>query len=184
MLRKMMQVISIDNVPYFSQLDNSSGTGYRECFSSSCAMLAAFYGKVSSDDEYNFERQKYGDTTSFVAQTDCLSHSYKLSPRFNTNGTIRDIHRLIDDGTPVAVGWLHKGEVMKPYGGHWTVIVGYVNSERNATIHHDPYGEADMVNGRYLNSWNGKNIHYTNRNWLKRWSPEGLGHGYYLYCNP
>ena len=26
-------------VPYFSQRDNASGTGYRECFSSSCAML-------------------------------------------------------------------------------------------------------------------------------------------------
>jgi hypothetical protein len=27
-------------VPYEYQLDNKSGTGYRECFSSSCAMVA------------------------------------------------------------------------------------------------------------------------------------------------
>ena len=43
-------------VPYQSQLDNESGTGYRECFSSSCAMVAMYYGKVPDDDEYNLVR--------------------------------------------------------------------------------------------------------------------------------
>jgi len=38
-------------VPYFSQRDNTSGQGNRECFSSSCAMVAAYYGKVKGDDE-------------------------------------------------------------------------------------------------------------------------------------
>ncbi len=33
-------------MPYFSQFDNESGTGYRECFSSAAAMVAAFYKKV------------------------------------------------------------------------------------------------------------------------------------------
>ena len=59
-------------VPYFKQLDNYSGTGWRECFSSSCAMLAAFYGKVKSDDEYNVRRALYGDTTSVTAQLSAL----------------------------------------------------------------------------------------------------------------
>ena len=35
----------IQGVPYFWQLDNASGEGYRECFSSSCAMVAAHFRK-------------------------------------------------------------------------------------------------------------------------------------------
>ena len=55
-------------MPYFKQLDNKTGTGYRECFSSAAAMVAAFYKKVRTDDEYNEIRAKYGDTTSVEAQ--------------------------------------------------------------------------------------------------------------------
>ena len=55
-------------MPYFKQLDNKTGTGYRECFSSAAAMVAAFYKKVRTDDEYNKIRAKYGDTTSVEAQ--------------------------------------------------------------------------------------------------------------------
>ena len=33
---------------------------YRECFSSSCAMLAGYKGKVKSDDQYNLIRQGQG----------------------------------------------------------------------------------------------------------------------------
>ncbi len=41
------------DVTYQSQNDNASGTGYRECFSSSCAMVAMYYGRIDSDDAYN-----------------------------------------------------------------------------------------------------------------------------------
>jgi hypothetical protein len=51
-------------VAWENQNDNASGTGYRECFSSSCAMLARYWGKVSGDDAYNLIRARYGDTTS------------------------------------------------------------------------------------------------------------------------
>ena len=51
-------------MPYFTQLDNKTGTGYRECFSSAAAMVAAYWGKVVTDDEYNVVRSKFGDTTS------------------------------------------------------------------------------------------------------------------------
>ena len=47
------------DVTYQSQNDNASGTGYRECFSSSCAMVSMFYGKIANDDAYNLVRQKY-----------------------------------------------------------------------------------------------------------------------------
>ena len=59
-------------MPYFRQLDNETGTGYRECFSSAAAMVAAFYKRVRTDDEYNQIRAKYGDTTSVEAQIAAL----------------------------------------------------------------------------------------------------------------
>ena len=65
--REKPEVLS-DNpllVEWQSQLDNASGTGYRECFSSSMAMIAMYWGKVSNDDEYNSIRSKYGDTTDY-----------------------------------------------------------------------------------------------------------------------
>ena len=66
---------STDNplkVPYQSQNDNASGTGYRECFSSSCAMVAMYYGKIENDDAYNIHRAKYGDSTDAQAQVRAL----------------------------------------------------------------------------------------------------------------
>ncbi|MFM7266472.1 MAG: hypothetical protein ACKOZW_12960 [Cyanobium sp.] len=36
-------------VAWENQNDNASGSGYRECFSSSCAMLARHWGKVAGD---------------------------------------------------------------------------------------------------------------------------------------
>jgi hypothetical protein len=62
-------------VPYFSQRDNASGQGSRECFSSSCAMVAAYYGKVKSDDEYNVIRARFGDTTN----AECTSESVAIT---------------------------------------------------------------------------------------------------------
>jgi len=57
-----------------SQLDNRNGSGYRECFSSSCAMLTMFWGKVVNDDAYNKGRAQYGNTTSAEAQLAALRH--------------------------------------------------------------------------------------------------------------
>jgi hypothetical protein len=61
------------DVPYQSQNDNASGTGYRECFSSSCAMVAMYYGKIENDDAYNLVRQKFGDSTDAQAQVRTLT---------------------------------------------------------------------------------------------------------------
>ncbi len=131
-------------VPYFSQRDNASGYGHRECFSSSCAMIAAFYGKVKGDDEYNRVRASFGDTVEATAQSSALK-SLGLKPTFRKDVTLEDLHNEIRAGRPVAVGWLHHGPYTKPSGGgHWSVIVG---TNGSATIHHDPYGEADIVNG-------------------------------------
>ena len=45
-------------MPYFKQLDNKTGTGHRECFSSAAAMVAATHRKIKTDDEYIAVRSK------------------------------------------------------------------------------------------------------------------------------
>jgi GH24 family phage-related lysozyme (muramidase) len=162
------------NVPYFSQRDNKSGAGYRECFSSSCAMIAAYYGKVKTDDEYNAVRAKYGDTTEANAQVRALTQ-VGLKAQFLQSGTVAILEREIRNNRPVAVGWLHHGTAAAPSGGgHWSVVVGF---DKDSFVVNDPYGEADIVNGGYVNS-NGKGVRYSRKNWLRRWEVEGPGSGW------
>ena len=164
-------------VPYFYQLDNQSGTGYRECFSSSCAMIAAYYGKVKTDDEYNKIRAKYGDTTDKDAQLATL-RSLGLQATFITNGNSAKLENELRNGRPVAVGWLHHGSVKQPTGGgHWTCCIGFT---ADAFVHNDPNGEADLVNGGYVSTSaaKGKGVKYSKKNWLPRWECDGSGTGW------
>ena len=164
-------------VPYQSQLDNISGTGYRECFSSSCAMVAMYYGKVANDDAYNLIRQKYGDSTDAAAQVAALKE-LGLETKFVTNGTTEDVRRLLEKGQPVPVGWLHKGPVGAPTGGgHWSVIIGY---KTGTWIVNDPNGEASLVHGGYTDNENGHNLQYSYKNFNPRWIVGGEGDGWYL----
>ncbi|MCP9826015.1 C39 family peptidase [Synechococcus sp. EJ6-Ellesmere] len=159
-------------VPYFSQNDNASGSGYRECFSSSCAMLAAFWGKVSGDDEYNAIRSGYGDSTDAQAQLSAL-RSLGLEADFFTNGSPASLEREINAGRPVATGWLHKGPSSNPSGGgHWSVVIGYDSA---AWIHNDPNGEANLAAGGYTNNLQGTGMRYSRSNWNPRWMPAGTG---------
>lgn len=165
-------------VPYEYQNDNGP-TGWRECFSSSCAMVARFYGKVKSDDEYTKVRARFGDSTDSGAQLRALS-SLGLQAQFRQNGDAATLERLLREGRPVPVGWLHKGPVSRPTGGgHWTVVVGF---DAEAFLHHDPNGEADLVNGGYVSTQAtaGRNIRYSRRNWLRRWEADGRGSGWFM----
>jgi hypothetical protein len=167
------------DVPWQSQLDNASGTGYRECFSSSCAMLAMYWGKVKNDDEYNKIRAKYGDTTDPQAQLSAL-RSLGLTANYYTTGNKDKIIAEINKGRPLAVGWLHHGTSSNPSGGgHWTAIRGYTDT---ATIHNDPNGEANLVNGGYTSNTNGRNMTYSDKNWLPRWECDGKSTGWWLQC--
>jgi len=160
------------NVPYFSQNDNASGEGYRECASSSAAMVAAFWGKVTTDDAYNTIRARFGDTTNIEAQVAAL-RSLGLDARFRTDGRPEILEQEIRAGRPVMVGWLHRGPVSAPTGGgHWSVVKGF---DTLNWIHQDPNGEADIVGGGYVNRTNGRNIRYSRRNWERRWRPDGSG---------
>jgi hypothetical protein len=165
------------NVPYEYQLDNQSGAGYRECFSSTCAMIARYYGKVKSDDEYNKIRAKYGDTTSKDAQLKAL-HSLGLTAKFVTNGNAALLENEIRNGRPVAVGWLHKGIISYPTGGgHWTCCIGFTP---DYFVHNDSNGEADMINGGYVSNSAaaGKGVKYSRKNWLRRWECDGKNTGW------
>ena len=164
-------------VPYQSQLDNVSGTGYRECFSSSCAMVAMYYGKVENDDAYNLVRQKYGDSTDAAAQVAALKE-LGLEAKFITNGTTEDVRRLLEKGQPVPVGWLHKGPSSAPTGGgHWSVIIGY---KTGTWIVNDPNGEAALASGGYTDNKYGHNLQYSYKNFNPRWIVGGEGDGWYL----
>jgi hypothetical protein len=166
------------SVKWQSQLDNKSGAGYRECFSSSCAMLAMFWGKVANDDSYNIIRAEYGDTTDARAQLWAL-RSLGLRANFYDDGTPAKLEAEINTGCPVAVGWLHHGTASNPSGGgHWTVITGYTATH---WVHNDPNGEADLVNGGYTPNTNGAGKLYSRKNWNPRWMVGGSG-GWYLTC--
>lgn len=164
-------------VPYQSQRDNASGTGYRECFSSSCAMVAMYYGKIANDDAYNEVRAKFGDSTDAQAQVRAL-RSLGLNADFEMNGSSADLERLISEGKPVPVGWLHTGPVPGTGGGHYAVICGFTDTH---WIVNDPYGDCDLVNGGYPGSQNGAMLQYSRSNWTPRWECDGPGTGWYLH---
>ena len=165
------------DVPYQSQNDNASGTGYRECFSSSCAMVAMYYGKIENDDAYNLVREKYGDSTDAQAQVRTL-RSLGLEANFISNGSTCDLRECIDAGRPVPVGWLHHGPTSAPSGGgHYAVVTGYNN---NAWIVNDPNGEANLSAGNYTDNFDGSNQSYSFKNFNPRWIVEGEGSGWYM----
>ena len=168
-------------MPYFLQLDNRSEQGERECFSSTCAMVGAFYGKVEGDDEYNLIRARFGDTTKAEAQIQAL-RALGLEARMVTNAAPGLLESEILAGRPVPVGWLHHGPVTAPTGGgHWTLCIGF-DAER--FVMNDPYGEADMRNGGYVSHTRGAGIAYSRRNWLRRWEADGPSTGWALLVKP
>jgi len=169
-------------VPYEAQNDNKSGTGYRECFSSSCAMIAKFYGKVKSDDEYNSIRSKFGDTTDSQAQLAALRF-LGLQARFVTNCAPGLLELELRAGRPVAVGWLHHGPSNSPSGGgHWSVVIGFTDAGH--WILNDPNGEADLVNGGYVKNTGGAGIKYSKERFNRRWMPDGAATGWALLVKP
>ncbi len=77
-------------VPYYNQLDSPTGYGYRECFDSAAAMVAAFHRVVKSQDAYRIRRRKHGDTTEVHAQVSTLQ-SFGLNAEFRKNVRVEDI---------------------------------------------------------------------------------------------
>lgn len=168
----------IPNVPYFNQLLMDDGQGWRDCFSATCAMIAAFHGKVKGENEYNHIRQKYGDSTIAGSQLGALTQ-LGLHATYATNGTRTKLTELINKGIPVGTGILHHGQATSPTGGgHWMLIVGY---DADGVVALDPFGELNVVNGTWAQQGHGgDHVHYSWKNWLPRWEVSG-GDGYMLY---
>jgi hypothetical protein len=175
-------------MPYFKQLDNKTGTGYRECFSSAAAMVAAFYKKVRTDDEYNEIRAKFGDSTSVEAQLAAL-RSLGLEAEFRKDGDNDLLELEIENGRPVMAAWMHHGNMLRgepPMGlGHWSVISGYAgkNSNDPEWIMQDPRGYPEMEKGGHSNPHLGRNVRVRQAAFYQRWQAEGPGTGWVILVN-
>tara|TARA_B100000519_G_scaffold75452_1_gene64903 strand:+ start:20734 stop:21441 length:708 start_codon:yes stop_codon:yes gene_type:complete len=176
-------------MPYFSQHDNASGYGYRECFSSSAAMVAAFWGKIKTDDEYNEIRRKYGDTTSVWAHLQTL-RSLGLNANFRQDGDGTLLELEIERGRPVLVGWLHQGNLTKGQAprcnrlncGHWSVITGYTgkNSDDQNWIMSDPAGFPLVDVGGHDHKKTGYQIRVRKSYFKQRFEVEGARTGWVI----
>jgi GH24 family phage-related lysozyme (muramidase) len=178
-------------VPYLSQNDSATGQGSRMCFSSTCAMAAAFLkpgclkGSGQLDDQFLALVQRHGDTTNANAQVAAL-RSIGIEAQFRSDGRIDHLIEQLKRGTPCPVGWLHKGSAASPTGsGHWSLVIGWDPATRQLLMH-DPNGEADLVNGGYVSQAinSGQNLRYSERNWSRRWQVEGPGSGWWIQLNP
>ncbi len=174
-------------VPYYSQLDSPTGYGYRECFDSAAAMVAAFHRVVHSQDAYRQVRRKYGDTTEVHSQVSALE-SLGLDAEFRKNTRVEDIEIEIDAGRPLMVGWLHRGDFAKGNPavcdsegcGHWSVIIGY---DKDDFIAMDPMGKPDMEHGGHDSTKSGQLIRMSRPAFYQRWSIEGEASGWAVFVD-
>jgi hypothetical protein len=176
------EVDEVLDVPYFYQLDSRTGHGERMCFSSSMAMALDYLKPevIDGDDDWYLDVVLYfGDTTSTTAQVKA-ARSLGLDASFHMDGRQRDLEELLDGGTPVPIGVLHKGHVDRPTGGgHWICLVGHNEAE---FIVHDPFGRMDLVNGGYVTTGpnDGNFVRYSKKNLMKRWLIASDHDGWYM----
>ena len=159
--------------PWFPQLDNGP-EGWRQCQTSSIAMCLAFLGlgNIKDDTDYLRVVQRYGDTTSQAAHQAALKE-LGVKARFTQNCSASEVQAEIRAGLPVAMGILHQGPIGAPSGGgHWVVTYGFDSS---SWIVNDPYGDLDLVAGRWLRIGGsaGRGLRYSYRNLGPRWEAEG-----------
>ena len=134
------------DVPYYSQLDNSThifGAGSRQCNISSCSMYAAYLndqsvkkskelGYNTFEDYYSDILSNYGDTTDHAAHTQALSQM-QIETYFSYSISLADIIKAIRLNVPVVLGLNYKNS------GHIVIATGY-NLSKEVIYIHDPYG--------------------------------------------
>lgn len=172
----MSKELFVEVPQYYLQVDSRTAHADRMCFSSTIAMAIKFLKPKAllgsnADDDYLRTVLRYGDTTFVAAQQKAI-RDYGLDSRFTTKASFGDLQRILSEGRPVPVPFLHHGPPSTPFGGgHWVLLTGL--TETHARFH-DPYGELDNVNGGYPRPGvGGKNVLYTLRNWLPRWNHGG-----------
>ena len=178
-------------VPYFRQLDNGPD-GWRDCFASSAAMLAASAGLVHSDNEYIYHLARFGDTTSVNAQLRTLRF-LGLDAVFTQEGTPEMIEEAISRGSAVLVGWYHEGDLTRGEPpmcsgttcGHWSVITGSrANTARSAisitscTIR---WAFLLLKKGGHDRSRSGKSVQIRQSEFNHRWLIEGEASGWMIF---
>jgi len=158
---------------FYPQTDSRTSHADRMCFSSTVAMAIKFLKPSAllgsnADDDYLRTVLRFGDTTVASAQQQAI-RTYGLDSRFTKKATLQDLRRILSEGRPVPVAFLHHGPPSAPRGGgHWILLTGL--SDTHGTFH-DPYGELDNVNGGYpRRGVGGRNVKYTLKNWLPRWT--------------
>ena len=167
------------SVPYFWQRNNYDGYGDRECQTSSIAMALKFLSVkgINTDDDYLRIIKRYGDTTEQAAHMAALDY-LGVKASFSRVMNKQDVIDQILEGKPVPLGYLHHGDLGHPTGGHYLCAVGFTDTH---LIAHDPFGNMSMVTGHWeaTGQEDGKFIHYSWKNFLKRWDVGG-GWGWIL----
>ena len=156
------------DVDHDSQYNNPSNEGWRECFSSSCAMAAKYWGVIKDFNEYHQRRPEFGDSTDASAQVRTLK-SFGLDAKFVQIGSVEKLKQQIDLGRPTPVGYLHKGTGHGTGGGHYCLCIGY---DETGFWMNDPGGELDCRNGGFISTeqYAGRKVHYSYEHWVPRWS--------------
>lgn len=163
---------NILNVPFYPQTDNYRDAN-RTCNSSSCAMCLEYFkpGTLKGpkgDDAYIQKVFAIGDTTDHTVQTRVLS-SYGVQSRFSYSLTFSDLDRELTNGRPVVIGFLHRGSLSSPTGGHMAVVIG--KTPNGDYVVNDPYGS---LNDGYTGPvTNGKGAVYKKSDLSRRWCPKG-----------
>lgn len=162
-------------VPYYSQRDNESSEWWRQCNSSSHAMILNFLkpGSVASDDEYvRTQVNPHGDTTDWGVHTRALKR-FGIDSEYRQDLDFDDLEKSLTLGFPVAIGVLHKGSVANPAGGHVLVITG-MDKDKGLFYANDPWGE-----GFAYTNHNGQNVEYpVNPTLERRWTADGNNTGW------
>ncbi len=129
-------------VPYYSQRDNQSSEWWRQCNSSSHAMILNYLrpGSVASDDDYIRRLvNPRGDTTDWGVHTQALA-DFGVESEFRQNLDFDDLERSLLLMLPVAIGVLHNGTLASPSGGHVLVIIG-MDKTKGVFYANDPWGQ-------------------------------------------
>lgn len=173
--------------PYNFQLDSSNPSqAARMCFSASCASLLEGINpgvlryhpdrkNRQMDDFYREVLQaKFGDTVDSAAQLRTLRYFCPKGWAFayRQDCDWKTVQAQLEQRIPVPFGWLHHGPIGAPTGGgHWCCAVGWEGGDAGYVIVHDPYGEADLVNGGYVSNspTAGKSVRYSANNLGRRW---------------
>lgn len=166
------------NFPYFYQ-QNNGPEGYRQCQSSSIAMVLKYLDVkgINDDVDYLPYVNKYGDTTTKLAHCGALK-DLNVEATFKQNLDAQDVKDQIDKGLPVVAGILHHGTPDDPKGsGHYVVITGYSDTH---WLVQDPYGELDLVSGTWeqTSPTAGKNQKYSFKNMDPRFFVGGKSNGW------